>query len=128
MNKRLVTFGALSLFLFTITFGGAFTSSVLSGGTTFINKIGAQVGISVGVSPNEFTKLAQEVTQKQAEIEAREIAVAEREKALERREETSGIFSLELYVTVIAFILLILVLLNFYLDWRRDYYVDMDMR
>lgn len=122
MNKRLLTFSFFSVLLFSITFGNAFLHSVGEGGTLVAEKLGAQVGVSVGVSPNEFSDLAEEITKKQEELQAREIAVTEKEKALAKREEISSFFSLEWYVTVMAFILLLLVLLNFYLDWRRSYY------
>lgn len=122
MKKRLLAFSLFSIALFSVTFGSAFLTSVSRGAASFGNFLGAQVGVSVGVAPNEFTKIAQEVTLKQEELEARELAIIEREKALEKREEVASIFNIEWYVTIMAFILLLLILLNFYLDWRRDYY------
>ena len=115
MHKmRLNILGALSIIVFMMAFHPIFVSI----GSDVIGTLGAQVGVGAGVAPTEFSKLAQEVGEKERELEQREVAVAEAEKRIENNNSPSA-FSIEWYVTLMAFILLILVLMNFYLDFRH---------
>ena len=114
-RMRLSILGALSVIVFMWAFHPMFVAI----GSDTIYSIGAQVGISVGVEPSEFSKLAQQVDEKQRELEEREAAVAEAEERIADGRIGAGPFSIEWYVTLMAFILLVLVLLNFYLDFRH---------
>jgi len=64
MNKtRLTTLAALSVFVFMMAFHPQFVSL----GSNVLYSIGANVGVSVGVAPNEFSKLAQQFDDKERE-------------------------------------------------------------
>ncbi len=78
------------------------------------------VGVSVGVPETEINKLA-------AELQARDQVLDEREAALAAREISARDFSsasqteYSTYIlSVILFVLTVLVLLNYVLDWRRN--------
>ena len=118
MDSKLTIFSALTIFLFAATFGGAFFTQATAGGVALLSSLGAQVGVSVGVEPTEWSQVAQEVEEKQKELEARELAIVEKEQELALDGALSSRY-LEYYITAMAFILLLLVLLNFYLDYRR---------
>lgn len=77
------------------------------------------VGMSVGVEPNELNSLTAELTKQQRDLAAREAAISEREieiglAAGQNPNETST------YVLAsVLFILLVLIVLNYTLDYVR---------
>jgi hypothetical protein len=74
----------------------------------------AAVGVSVGIAPTETnTKLAQ-IAQKEQELAEREALLQTTQVTLQENTPLSII-----YTTVMGLVLLLLVLLNFYLDYRR---------
>ena len=87
---------------------------VLSGVQSFVASAGAT--LTVGVAENPYNTLAQQLSVKQLSLE-------EREAALKAREEKQGFFARSDLFSIASFILsvvlLILVGLNFYMDWRR---------
>jgi len=113
-RMRLHTLGALSVIVFVWAFHPLFVSI----GSNVLGSLSANVGVGAGVAPTEFSTLVQQIDEKEQELEAREAAVLEAEtrRANERALST---FSIEWYVTLMAFILLVLVLINFYLDFRH---------
>lgn len=83
----------------------------------------AQVGVSVGVLPNQYNTLNDQLNQKaaylderQAYLDAQQAALASSTAALN---SPSGNPYLA-YLTVAIAGLAVLVLLNFYFDWRRS--------
>lgn len=117
MSSKLVIFSILSIFLFFITFSDQAMRTVTVSNHLIVQNL-ASVGITLGVAPSEIGSLAQQIREKEAELEARELAVVQAEAELQARRD--AFIPFEWYVTILAFILLILVLLNFYLDWRRE--------
>ncbi len=88
------------------------------GSKEFMRELGAAIGASAGVLPNEYNTLAQSLLKKEAEINQKEIALAEREAAVLRRGgEDSGLAFITLFV---GLMLLFLIMLNFYLDRKRN--------
>ena len=81
-------------------------------------QLGNVVGMYASIEPNEYSMLAQEIKEKQAELDNREIAIAEKESVLADDRATNDRTAV-VYVTVISSLLLVLVMLNFYLDWKR---------
>ncbi len=77
------------------------------------------VGVTVGVAPTELNQITAALTARERELEARELAVAEREIAVEidggGAMRDSGTFIL----ATILFILLVLIVLNYALDYAR---------
>ena len=69
------------------------------------------------IEPNEYNRLAQEIKEKQEELERREAVVVEKEAVSAEDKVVND--RVVAYVIAISSLLLILVILNFYLDWRR---------
>jgi hypothetical protein len=67
------------------------------------------------VPPNEFNSLALQLSEKEKILTARETALAIREEAL--APENQALTIIVLYGAIA--IILLLLFLNFYLDWRR---------
>jgi hypothetical protein len=111
---KLEMLGALSIVVFLWAF---YPQAVFIGGNA-ISSVTAQVGVGAGVASNEFTEIVAQIGEKERELEVREAAIAEAE-ARAQNGGGSPPFTIEWYVTFIAFILLILVLLNFYLDYKH---------
>lgn len=86
-------------------------------------KIGQQLGSVVGmyasVEPNEYNTLAQQIKEKQEELDTREKKITEKELLSEQQEIPKRDSVAIIYITLIGLLLLVLVLLNFILDWRR---------
>ncbi len=82
--------------------------------------IAGVIGIAGSVAPNEYNDLAAQIDQKNEELTLREQALAVREEAL-----FSGNDRITLDVLFgITGLLLLLISLNFYYDWRRGPSVD----
>lgn len=82
----------------------------------------AVIGMGATIQPNEFNSLAQSLEQKQTELTEREKSLIAREEALGReyRETIASNNRLTLMVIGgVTLILITLILLNFYLDWKR---------
>lgn len=81
----------------------------------------AQIGVSVSVEPNPFNTLAGQLQEKEEALLEKEGNLIERENFLTERtmEGRSKKNSTLIYLLAVAGVLLILILLNFYLDYRR---------
>jgi len=77
------------------------------------------VGMFAAVPKNEKNSLAQGLQQKQQELTEREMLVEQKEQALAYKNESNGKTAV-VYITAIGGLLLLLILMNFYLDWRRN--------
>lgn len=75
----------------------------------------ATVGMSAAVDENPFNTLAQQLVNKERELQARESVLDQREYVLDAREAPMAFYSLILGLAVC-----LLVLFNFYFDWRRS--------
>lgn len=77
------------------------------------------VGMFARVEPNELNQITAQLTQRELELDAREASLNEREIAT--REFGNGASpDYSVYVlTIVLFMLTVLVLFNYYLDWRR---------
>ncbi len=75
----------------------------------------AAVGMSATVDENPFNSLAQQLVNKERELQARESGLDQREIVLDAREAPLAFYSLMLGLAVC-----LLVLANFYFDWRRS--------
>jgi hypothetical protein len=92
----------------------------------FIFNLASVVGVGVSVPPNPFNTLAEELQKKEKELEQREAALAARQNS--SGQDLSGFTSrtggeemkLILYITIIGITLLLLILINFYFDLRRE--------
>ena len=74
------------------------------------------IGVAGSVAPNEFNQLAQQFDKKEKELTSREQGLALREQSLLNTKDDHKI----LYMMIGIGILIFLLLLNFYLDWKRE--------
>ncbi len=79
------------------------------------------VGVSVGVTPTELNQMTAALTARERELEARELAIAEREIAVNI--DGGGVSTRDTSTFILAtilFILLVLIILNYALDYARS--------
>jgi hypothetical protein len=103
-----------------------FESGILSESTARLSQgthayLANAIGMSASVQPTELNTLTAELTAMQTELEAREASLREREIAVEiPMGATTGNNVTATYVIAsILFILLVLILLNYVLDYLR---------
>ena len=80
------------------------------------------VGVSVGVAPNEFNQITAALTARERDLEAREMALSQREieVGITGGEETTfGVDRGTFLLAGILFIQLVLIVLNYVLDFAR---------
>ncbi len=79
------------------------------------------VGVSVGVAPTELNQITAQLTARERELDARELAVEEREIQLnlDTGSEIAGVDTSTFILATILFILLVLIVLNYALDYIR---------
>jgi len=85
--------------------------------------LAANVGMSVSVAPTEFNAITAELTKQQTLLAQREQAVAEREIAVTLNSGSSNSDTSEYttyFLAVILFIQLVLIVLNYGLDFLRS--------
>ena len=81
------------------------------------------VGVSVGVEPNELNVITAQLTQRERDLAEREAALTQREinVGIDRSSgAVSGVDYSNYILSSILFILLLLILLNYALDFRRN--------
>lgn len=89
-------------------------ADLISTGRAMVAATGAT--LTVGVAENPYNTLAQQLTVKQLSLQEREAQVDAREAAL-KRPRLGDIFGFASFV--MSILLLVLIGLNFYMDWRR---------
>ena len=113
-----------SLFLFAVILGQIVFSGFIPIKNLAIRateNIAGIIGVAGTVAPNEYNQLATQFEQKDKDLAQRELAISTREQAL-----FSGNDRITLYVLFgMTGFLLILLLLNFYLDWKRGKLIEM---
>lgn len=94
------------------------TARLANGTQTYI---ATAIGVGASVQPNELNMLTAELTSRQRELDAREAALREREIAVNLNGvgPASGEYSTYILASIL-FILLILILLNYTLDYLRS--------
>lgn len=75
----------------------------------------ATVGLSAGVAPNPYNTAAEQLTEKQNELEAREALIKANEGG-----SLTGTRTLAAGSFIVSILVLVLVAMNYYMDWRRD--------
>lgn len=81
-------------------------------GKYFLAQAGSAIGVTASVPPNPFNTLAQQLKEKEDGLELKEKALNEREKAMEQ-----GNMNYIVYGSL--GVLSLLVMANFYLDYKR---------
>jgi hypothetical protein len=77
------------------------------------------VGVSVGVAPTELNQITAALTARERDLTERELAVAEREIAVNLNTGDSSRDAGTFILATILFILLVLIILNYALDYVR---------
>src|SRR3972149_3838860 len=88
-------------------------------GRFLIAQIGSGIGVTVSITPNPFNILAEQLEEKESELSAKEVALEQKETAQkedEEREKKNNRTAFA-YFAVGGGSLLVLILLNFYLDY-----------
>jgi ABC-type Na+ efflux pump permease subunit len=103
-----------------------FESGILSESTAMLSQnthsyLANAVGMSAGVAPTELNQYTAQLTQKERELAAREASLEEREIAvnLSTAPNSSSNDRATYILSGILFILLVLILLNYALDYLR---------
>tara|TARA_B100000508_G_scaffold62756_1_gene49219 strand:+ start:4031 stop:4444 length:414 start_codon:yes stop_codon:yes gene_type:complete len=79
------------------------------------------IGVGASVKPTELSQYTAALTQKERELQAREAALLEREISVDLNEGGSAANDTVVYLLAsILFILLVLILLNYVLDYLRS--------
>jgi cell division protein FtsB len=74
------------------------------------------VGVKVGVAPNELNQLTSRITELETELQAKERLISVN---LERNNPSNEIDKSTLVLSIILFIMLVLIVLNYALDYLR---------
>lgn len=104
-----------------LIFDGGFIAPVTKqlSDTTYQYLAGAGASVTAEVAPTEYNKITAELTKREQELSAREASLEEREIAA-RGFGSSGTVDYSTYIlSIILFILTVLILLNYAMDWTR---------
>ncbi|MCK4539735.1 hypothetical protein KAU09_01110 [Candidatus Parcubacteria bacterium] len=82
-------------------------------------KIGSAVGMSTSVAENPFSRLAFQLSEKEDRLNQKEKELNEREKSLDKHNKTEDQTLLFWLMAGGIMVLFILIILNYYLDWKR---------
>jgi hypothetical protein len=99
-----------------------FDSGLLLKDTSYLSKIvqrqvASVVGVSLGVQPTEMNQLTARITELETELEAKERLIAVN---IRNGEANSGMDTSTFVLSIIVFILLVLIVLNYALDYLRS--------
>ncbi len=116
---KLLRVGALVLALVLVFDSGLLFSrtAVLSHGTQ--SYVASVIGVGASVAPTELNQLTAELTAQKRELDAREAALKERELNIGLGSGGSENYSTYVLASIL-FILLVLILLNYTLDYLRS--------
>ena len=86
------------------------------------NYLANAVGVSVGVAPTELNQMTAALTARERELDERELALSEREIEIGLNDggSVAGLDSGTFILATILFILLVLIILNYALDYVRS--------
>lgn len=80
---------------------------------------GASAGVFASVPTNEINSLSAQLSEQQRILDAREAQLREREIAAREYDSTGGVDYSMYIISIILFILLVLIVLNYVMDWTR---------
>lgn len=118
---KLLRIGALTLALLLVFVSGLLHDATAELAELTTNQMANAVGISVGVAPTELNMMTAELSAWDRELAAREAAIVEREIAVGLNTgngQSSTDWSTFILATIL-FILLLLIVLNYALDYMR---------
>lgn len=108
---------------FLIVFLGASLSLLFVGGSAALppSHLLAQVGVVVGIAPNPYNTLNDQLQQEKTQLSQQTADLAAREAAFESSTASGSVSSsspMVWYLAIAVAVMAVLVLLNFYFDWR----------
>lgn len=113
LYHKLLRVSGLTLALVLLFVSGIFSPVTKELSQNTGSYIATAVGINAAVLPNEVNTLSAQLIDRQKELDAREIAVQLKESEVQTADTSSFIIS------VILFIILVLIVLNYVLDFMR---------
>jgi hypothetical protein len=104
-----------------LVFDGGFLSPITRqlSDTTYEYLAAAGASMSAGVPENEFNRLSADIRAEQLRLAEREEALVEREIAARTYATSDGPDYSTYIISLLLFIILVLLLLNYVLDWQR---------
>jgi len=101
-----------------------FVSGILHEATALIAQdatrhIAAAVGMSLGVAPNEINQITAALTEREQQLQQRELTIREREIELGLATGSSRTAASTYILSAILFILLLMIVFNYILDFSR---------
>lgn len=121
LYHKTLRMGALTLALVLLFVSGIIHSTTADLADLTTNQLANAIGISVGVAPTELNMMTAELTAWERTLAEREAAIVEREIAVGLNtdsKQASGDWSTFILATIL-FILLLLIILNYALDYMR---------
>jgi hypothetical protein len=116
---RILRVSALVLALVLIFESGLLFKSTQTLAVNTHQYLAGAVGMSASVQPTELNQYTAALTQKERELQEREAALAQREISVGLSTETGDNATATYVLSSILFILLVLILLNYALDYLR---------
>ncbi len=108
-----------------VALGLLFVSGVVNQTTALIAEDAAQniataIGMSLGVTPNELNQITAVLTEREQQLNQRETAIRDREIELGLAAGSSGTDTSTYILSAILFILLLMIVFNYILDFSRN--------
>lgn len=112
---------SMILAAFVLVFDGGFLSPITEqlSNTTYTYLAAAGASMSASVPENEFNTLTADIAAEQLRLAAREQALNEREIAARTYENESSTDYSTYVLSLLLFIIVVLLLLNYVMDWQR---------
>lgn len=99
--------------------GGVLSSTTAQLATMTQEYLAAAVGVSVGVPPNELNTLTSRIAELETQVGYKDAQLRERELALGLSSRNGDSYTTTLILASIQFILLLLIVVNYTLDYFR---------
>lgn len=122
---RITLFFLLGLSFGLVLLQAVFDANLLWVGNYFLAQV--TTGISATVPPNPINTLAQQLKEKELQLKSKEEIIDRRELFLEQKlmaelteKEKESRRNIMIFLGAVSCALLSLILLNFYLDWKRN--------
>lgn len=77
------------------------------------------IGVNAGVAPTELNQITAQLTQRQTDLDAREAVLQAREISVNLNGEGGTVDYSSYILSVLLFVILVLIVLNYFLDYRR---------
>ena len=114
LYHKLLRVSALTIALVLLFVSGIVSSATKDLSTNTGLYLANAIGIQAAVAPNEFNTLSAQLLERDSEIQQREIAVSLKEANQTRSDRATFVLS------VLLFVLLMLIILNYILDFIRS--------